>query len=111
MWRGGIARCATRSPKSSRLRENRRTFRVGSSLSPGTGVVRLCAARRLLTPAGLPIYDQSKAYPGAFVFTCHSGVTLAANHALEVSRWVSEGEIPREMSCFATDRFDVPQAA
>ena len=74
-------------------------------------VVRTWGALRVMTPDGFPIYDQSKRHPGAFVFTCHSGVTLAANHALEVSRWVIEGEIPDEMSCFASDRFDVPQAA
>ena len=74
-------------------------------------VVRTWGALRVMTPDGFPIYDQSRTRPGAFVFTCHSGVTLAANHALEVSRWVIEGGIPEEMSCFATDRFDVPQAA
>ena len=74
-------------------------------------VVRTWGALRVMTPDGFPIYDQSKTHPGAFVFTCHSGVTLAANHALEVSRWVIESEIPAEMSCFGTDRFDVPPAA
>ena len=74
-------------------------------------VVRTWGALRVMTPDGFPIYDQSKTHSGAFVFTCHSGVTLAANHALEVSRWVIEGEIPEEMSCFGADRFDVPQAA
>ena len=74
-------------------------------------VVRTWGALRVMTPDGFPIYDQSKTHPGAFVFTCHSGVTLAANHALEASRWVIEGEIPEGMSCFATERFDVPQAA
>ena len=74
-------------------------------------VVRTWGALRVMTPDGFPIYDQSKTHPGAFVFTCHSGVTLAANHALEVSRWVIEGEIPGGMACFSTDRFGVPQAA
>ena len=74
-------------------------------------VVRTWGALRVMTPDGFPIYDQSKTCPGAFVFTCHSGVTLAANHALEVSRWVIEGRIPEEMSCFAADRCNVPQAA
>ena len=74
-------------------------------------VVRTWGALRVMTPDGFPIYDQSRTHPGAFVFTCHSGVTLAANHALEVSRWVIDGKIPDEMACFATDRFDVPQAA
>ena len=74
-------------------------------------VVRTWGALRVMTPDGFPIYDKSKTHPGAFVFTCHSGVTLAANHALEVSRWVIEGEIPEQMSCYSTDRFGVPQAA
>ena len=74
-------------------------------------VVRTWGALRVMTPDGFPIYDQSKTHPGAFVFTCHSGVTLAANHALEASRWVIEGGVPEEMSCFSTDRFDVSQAA
>ena len=84
-----------------------RTFPCLASLR----VVRMWGALRVMTPDGFPIYDQSKTHPGAFVFTCHSGVTLAANHALEVSRWVIEGKIPDEMTCFATDRFGVPQAA
>ena len=74
-------------------------------------VVRTWGALRVMTPDGFPIYDQSKTHPGAFVFTCHSGVTLAANHALEASRWVIEGGIPEEMACFSTDRFGVSQAA
>ena len=74
-------------------------------------VVRTWGALRVMTPDGFPIYDQSKTHPGAFVFTCHSGVTLAANHALEASRWVIEGVIPEDMACFSTDRFDVSQAA
>ena len=74
-------------------------------------VVRTWGALRVMTPDGFPIYDQSKTHPGAFVFTCHSGVTLAANHALEVSRWVIEGKIPEQMACYSTDRFGVPQAA
>ena len=64
-----------------------------------------------MTPDGFPIYERSKTHPGAFVFTCHSGVTLAANHVFESSRWVIEDRIPEEMSCFSTERFGVSQAA
>ena len=74
-------------------------------------VVRTWGALRVMTADGFPIYDQSKTHPGAFVFACHSGVTLAANHTLAASGWVIDGEIPEEMSCFAADRFNVPQAA
>ena len=84
-----------------------RTFPCLGSLR----IVRSWGALRVMTPDGFPIYDRSKTHPGVFVFTCHSGVTLAANHALEVSRWVIEDRIPDEMSCFSTERFNVSQAA
>ena len=74
-------------------------------------VVRTWGALRVMTPDGFPIYERSPTHPDVFVFTCHSGVTLAANHVFEASRWVREGAIPREMSCFSADRFGVPQAA
>src|SRR5262252_3113248 len=45
-------------------------------------VVRCWAALRVMPQDGYPIYDQSKVWPGAFIATCHSGVTLAAAHAL-----------------------------
>ena len=45
-------------------------------------VVRCWAALRVMPKDGYPIYDQSETCPGAFVATCHSGVTLAAAHAL-----------------------------
>ena len=49
-------------------------------------VNRAWAALRVMSPDGFPIYAQSRAYPGAFVATCHSGVTLAAVHALDARR-------------------------
>ena len=44
--------------------------------------MRTWSALRVMSPDGFPIYDQSQFFPGAFVATCHSGVTLAANHVL-----------------------------
>ena len=88
----------------------RRAVRVFPRLA-ALRVVRTWGALRVMTPDGFPIYDRSKTHPGAFVFTCHSGVTLAANHAFEMSRWVIEDRIPEEMSCFSTERFNVSQAA
>ena len=88
----------------------RRAVRVFPRLA-GLRVVRSWGALRVMTPDGFPIYERSKTHPGAFVFTCHSGVTLAANHVFESSRWVIEDCIPEEMSCFSTERFGVSQAA
>lgn len=75
-------------------------------------VVRCWAALRVMTQDGFPIYDQSETSPGAFVATCHSGVTLAANHALTVAPLIASGDLPREtFAVFSARRFDVPAAA
>lgn len=70
-------------------------------------VQRVWAALRVMTPDGFPIYQQSERYPGAFSFACHSGVTLAAVHALTVAGWVADGFIPDEFRVFHPGRFDV----
>ena len=77
----------------------------------GLNVVRTWAALRVMTKDGFPIYDQSAACPGAFVATCHSGVTLAANHALVLAPWIAEGRLPDELAVFSAGRFHVSEAA
>ncbi len=74
-------------------------------------VVRTWAALRVLTPDGFPIYEQSTSMPGAFVATCHSGVTLAANHALALAPHIAAGSLPDEFTAFSARRFHVPAAA
>jgi glycine/D-amino acid oxidase-like deaminating enzyme len=74
-------------------------------------VVRSWAALRVMTPDGLPIYDESASHRGAFVATCHSGVTLAANHAFLIASWIAAGRLPAEVDVFSSRRFDVPKAA
>jgi hydrogen cyanide synthase HcnC len=75
-------------------------------------VVRTWAALRVMTPDGFPIYQQSVSCPGAFVATCHSGVTLAANHALVLAPLIAKGELPAEQfGVFSARRFDVPATA
>ncbi|WP_439547903.1 NAD(P)/FAD-dependent oxidoreductase [Falsiroseomonas sp.] len=74
-------------------------------------VVRTWSASRVMSPDGFPIYAQSKAAPGAFVVTCHSGVTLAAAHALTLAPQIQAGALADELSCFSGTRFHVPQAA
>ena len=73
-------------------------------------VVRTWSALRVMTSDGFPIYQQSESCPGAFVATCHSGVTLAANHALTIAPAIAEGVLPPFLSAFSTRRFDVPAA-
>lgn len=74
-------------------------------------VVRTWSALRVMTADGFPIYQQSETCPGAFVATCHSGVTLAANHVLTVAPAIAEGVLPAFLSAFSTRRFDVPTTA
>lgn len=73
-------------------------------------VVRTWAALRIMTPDGFPIYERSERWPGAYAVTCHSGVTLAANHAERVSAWIAADAIPDEFACFSARRFDVSPA-
>jgi glycine/D-amino acid oxidase-like deaminating enzyme len=68
-------------------------------------LVRTWAALRVYSPDGFPIYEQSLQYPGAFVVTCHSGVTLAAAHAMRIAPWITGGPIPDELAAFRGGRF------
>lgn len=68
-------------------------------------LVRAWGALRVMTPDGFPIYQESAACPGAFVTTCHSGVTLAAAHVFHVAPWVSGGARPEGIDVFTGDRF------
>ncbi|NYH17168.1 NAD(P)/FAD-dependent oxidoreductase [Paraburkholderia bryophila] len=68
-------------------------------------LVRTWAALRVYSPDGFPIYDQSTRHPGAFVVTCHSGVTLAAAHTLRLAPWIAGGAMPDELPTFSGERF------
>jgi glycine/D-amino acid oxidase-like deaminating enzyme len=75
-------------------------------------VVRMWSGIRVMTQDGFPIYDQSDTCPGAFVVCCHSGVTLAANHALTLAPMIAKGRLDAEaVGAFSARRFDVRQAA
>ncbi|MBV8494787.1 MAG: FAD-binding oxidoreductase [Alphaproteobacteria bacterium] len=74
-------------------------------------IVRAWAALRVMPPDGLPIYDQSEEFPGAFTANCHSGVTLAGAHANAFAPMVAAGALDPVMAPFSAKRFDVPAAA
>jgi len=71
----------------------------------GVRMVRTWAALRVMSPDGYPIYEQSTTQPGAFAATCHSGVTLAAAHALRYAKYVAAGRLPDELDVFHSKRF------
>ena len=70
-------------------------------------IVRSWAALRPLTPDRYPIYHESTTYPGAFVLTSHSGVSLASLYATDIAQWIADGTTPEEFEYFSPRRFDV----
>ncbi|MGR3711550.1 MAG: NAD(P)/FAD-dependent oxidoreductase [Shimia sp.] len=68
-------------------------------------MIRAWAALRVMTPDGLPIYQQSATQPGAFLISCHSGVTLAAAHALCLPDWILQRASATELEVFGETRF------
>lgn len=77
----------------------------------GVRVTRAWAALRVMSPDGFPIYAASRTAPGAFVVTCHSGVTLAAVHAHRLAPAILAAAWPAELECYSPARFDVRAAA
>ncbi|WP_422000496.1 NAD(P)/FAD-dependent oxidoreductase [Reyranella sp.] len=74
-------------------------------------VVRTWSAIRVMTQDGFPIYDESESHPGAFTVCCHSGVTLAANHALAIAPMIARGALDKSLVApFSARRFHVQEA-
>jgi glycine/D-amino acid oxidase-like deaminating enzyme len=70
-------------------------------------IVRTWGSLRVMSPDGFPIYEQSRSQPGAWVVTCHSGITLASLHAGALAAWLRGGEAPAEVEGFTAERFHV----
>ncbi len=69
-------------------------------------IVRSWSGIRVMPKDGFPIYDQSETCPGAFVTCCHSGVTLASNHAFEIAPMVAAGALDKsKLGAFSAKRF------
>lgn len=81
----------------------RRTFPILANVN----VVRTWGALRVMTPDGFPIYQASRDCPGAYLVTCHSGITLASLHADVLVNWMRGGAEPPEIKTFKSERFDV----
>jgi hydrogen cyanide synthase HcnC len=74
-------------------------------------IVRAWSALRVMPPDGLPIYDQSERFPGAFTANCHSGVTLAGAHANLFAPMVAKGALDPALDPLSAKRFGVSAAA
>jgi len=73
----------------------------------GVRIVRAWGALRPLTPDEYPLYCESDDFPGAFVVSSHSGVSLAPMYASHVARWIVDGTQPEGFDHFNPRRFDV----
>jgi glycine/D-amino acid oxidase-like deaminating enzyme len=73
-------------------------------LLDGVNIIRTWGALRIMTADGYPIYQASKECPGAYLVTCHSGVTLASHHAGAIADWIRTGSEPALISGFRADR-------
>ncbi|AFP30829.1 NAD(P)/FAD-dependent oxidoreductase [Marinobacter sp. BSs20148] len=68
-------------------------------------LVRAWGALRVMTPDGYPIYQTSTTCPGAYLVTCHSGVTLAAFHEGPLADWISSDRHDSSLEVFHAERF------
>jgi glycine/D-amino acid oxidase-like deaminating enzyme len=69
-------------------------------------IVRSWSGIRVMPEDGFPIYDQSETCPGAFVACCHSGVTLAPNHAFDLAPMIAAGALDLDrLGAFSARRF------
>ncbi|CAE6903659.1 Opine oxidase subunit B [Pseudomonas marincola] len=68
-------------------------------------LVRAWGALRVMTPDGGPIYQELSHAPGAHLVSCHSGVTLAAMHALRLAPSIATGTALPELASFGLGRF------
>ena len=69
-------------------------------------MVRAWGALRVMSPDGFPIYQESAQWPGAYVVTCHSGVTLAAAHAGRIAPWIAgSAPLPEGLQALTGERF------
>ncbi len=74
-------------------------------------LVRGWSALRILSPDGLPIYQQSESCPGAYAVTSHSGVSLAPMHQSHIVDWIVDGIEPSNFQFFSARRFNVKKTA
>lgn len=70
-------------------------------------MVRAWGALRVMTPDGYPIYEESRDCPGAYLVTCHSGVTLGAVHSRPIADWIAGRGQDFSLEVFSAARFDI----
>jgi len=76
---------------------------------------RAWSALRILSPDNYPVYAESHEHPGAYLVTCHSGVTLASVHSSILVDWIidplNHASKKANLEAFSEDRFSLSSAA
>ncbi|WP_273859831.1 NAD(P)/FAD-dependent oxidoreductase [Photobacterium sp. GSS17] len=75
-----------------------------------TKLIRSWGALRIISPDGLPIYEQSASHPGAYLVSCHSGITLAAAHSYLLPQWLENEASHPDLELFSEKRFQLCEA-
>ncbi|NVK40360.1 MAG: FAD-binding oxidoreductase [Oceanospirillaceae bacterium] len=70
-------------------------------------MVRAWGALRVMTPDGYPLYEASDSHPGAYLVTCHSGVTLGALHEGPIADWIARDRTDLPLEVFHAKRFSL----
>jgi hydrogen cyanide synthase HcnC len=68
-------------------------------------LVRSWGALRIISPDGLPIYQKSQTHSGAYMISCHSGITLAAVHSYLMPLWLENKAEAPDLEKFDESRF------
>jgi len=82
-----------------------RALRIFPQLAQ-TRVIRAWGGLRVMTPGGTPLYQQSRAHPGAYTLNVHSGVTLAPVHAGIVAQSIQQASWHRRLLPFVKEVTD-----
>lgn len=88
----------------------RRAVRILPDLEKAK-VVRQWSCLRIMTPDGSPVFASSETHPGAYIVTCHSGVTLASIFAGEYAQALATGFLSSTLKFFHHERFNVQKIA
>ncbi|MBN9079572.1 MAG: hypothetical protein BGN87_11675 [Rhizobiales bacterium 65-79] len=93
------------------LRETARRAVTAFPLLRDARVVRAWGALRIMTPDGVPVYQQAPGAGNVFLITVHSGVTLAPFHAGEMAVALRQNRLdPDRYLPFSPERFNVQAA-
>ncbi len=68
-------------------------------------LIRAWGALRIMTPDGYPLYQASTEHQGAYLVTCHSGVTLGALHEGPIADWIAQDHSELPLEAFNAKRF------